>query len=125
MITVGLTFRDVLRIAFIFLIVLAVVGYVLFQARFLLIGPQISLNNEPALLQNERTLTLTGTATNISHLWLNGQQIFTDPRGNFEAAVILQNGYTVATLEAEDRYGRRTTLTRELVYAPMSFSHIN
>jgi hypothetical protein len=97
------------------------VSYALFQARFLIIGPQITLTAEPTLQQNERRIFLEGTAYNISRLWLNDRQIFTDAQGNFREALILENGYTISTLRAEDRYGRTTTLTRSYVYAPASF----
>jgi len=73
------------------------------------------------MLQNSRQITLTGQAENISRLWLNGRSIFTNRNGQFTAAVILENGYTVTTLVAEDRYGRSTTITRPFVYTPASF----
>ena len=95
--------------------------YVAYQARFLITGPQITLLDEPDLRQNARAIVLTGTAVNISRLWLNGRPIFTNPRGQFEAAVILENGYTVTTLTAEDRYGRQTSVIRPFVYSPASF----
>jgi len=71
--------------------------------------------------QNTRTIELRGLATNISWLQLNGRPIFTDPSGNFAAAVILENGYTMTTLTAQDRYGRTTTVTQTFVYSPSSF----
>jgi hypothetical protein len=119
--TPGITFRDVVRGSLVVLVIMLVVAYVVYQARFLIIGPQIILTTEPDRQQNERVLTLSGTTNNISRLWLNGNPIFTDPQGNFEAAVVLENGYTITKLEAEDRYGRRTSLTREFVYVPMNF----
>lgn len=121
--TATITFRDIVRGCVVVLGCLLVLVYVLFQARFLLIGPQITLTESPDRLQNNRVVTLTGNTANISRLWLNGYQIFTDPTGAFSTDVILQNGYTVTTLMAEDRYGRRTTVTREFVYAPMTFTH--
>ena len=49
------------------------------------------------------------------HITLNGRQIFTDKNGNFKEALVLENGYTVATLRAEDRYGRVTHQTQTYV----------
>lgn len=96
--------------------------YVSYQARFLIAGPQITLTHEPEVRQNTRQIELSGSATNIARLWLNGRPIFTDPQGNFIAAVILENGYTTTTLTAEDRYGRKTTVTRNFMYTPSSFN---
>ena len=97
-----------------------VLAYVGFQARYLIIGPQILLNDAPSQRQNERQIFLTGTAYNISHLWLNDRPIFTDAQGNFKEALVLENGYTVATLRAKDRYGRETRVAQSFVYSPAS-----
>ncbi len=95
--------------------------FVVFQARFLIIGPQIVLTELSDGPHNERQITLTGTAHNISHLWLNDRPIFTDAKGNFKEAIVLENGYTVATLRAQDRYGRTTAIKKNLVYVPATF----
>ncbi len=114
-------FRNTLKWFSLGTLVCLLAVYALFQARFLITGPQIALINEPELQQNERRVFLEGTAYNISRLWLNDRQIFTDARGNFREALILENGYTVSTLRAEDRYGRNTTISRSYVYTPASF----
>lgn len=95
--------------------------YIVFQARFLITGPQIVFTNELETVHNDRVVYLEGTAFNISRLWLNDRQIFTDASGHFNEALVLENGYTNSTLRAEDRYGRITTLERSFVYVPASF----
>jgi hypothetical protein len=97
-----------------------VVVYVLYQARFLITGPEVILTDEPAVQQNERIVTLRGNARNITHLWLNDRQIYTDQKGYFEEALVLENGYTITTLKAKDRYGRETRVVRSFVYTPAS-----
>ena len=101
--------------------VLLITLFIIFQARYLILGPQIALTTELVGPQNERRVYVEGTAHNISRLWLNDRTIYTDTQGNFKEALILESGYTVATLRAEDRYGRITTITRPLVYVPASF----
>lgn len=115
------SFRTAVQGSLLFICLLFAAIYILYQARFLLIGPQIALTQEVGMQQNMRQVTLNGTASNISRLWLNGRPIFTDRNGHFAAAVILENGYTMTTLTAEDRYGRTTTITRPFVYTPASF----
>jgi hypothetical protein len=102
------------------LLIVVLVLYILWQARYLLAGPQITLENEPPRVGNERIITLSGTAENISSITLNGRQIFTDTHGHFEEALVLETGYTIATIAATDRYGRTTTVTRPFVYQPSS-----
>ncbi len=113
-------FRTVLIVLVSLTLLLLITGYVLFQARFLVAGPQITLTAEPGVQHNVRTITLTGTAQNITHLWLNDRQIFTDETGNFSEALVLENGYTIATLKARDRFGRETRVERPFVYTPAS-----
>ena len=112
--------RDILKFVGSLLILGLISFYVLFQARFLITGPQIVLDSEPPIHQNERVITLSGQAFNITHLWLNDRPIFTDENGHFEEALILENGYTITTLRARDRYGRETRVVRSFVYTPAS-----
>lgn len=108
----------ILRICGIVLLCTVLVGYMIFQARNLINGPSITLLEEPVQLQHERTIALHGTSQNVTKLTLNGKPIFTDESGAFSHTLILENGYTIMTMHAEDRYGRTTTLTREFVYVP-------
>ena len=115
-----LTFRRLVQITAVSLLVGAALVYVVFQARYVLIGPRIVLLNDSAIIQANRQITLSGSTHNISRLWLNDRPIYTDPQGNFNEALVLENGYTIATLRASDRYGRTTTISREFVYNPMT-----
>jgi hypothetical protein len=94
--------------------------YILFQARFLIQGPQLALIDEPESVQNSQVVHLRGTARNITKISLNGRQIFTDKAGYFDEALVLENGYTVATIQATDRYGRTASIVKQFVYTPTS-----
>lgn len=120
--TETLPFRTLIKLILLMIGILFIVAYATFQARFLIIGPQIELTEVLDLRQNEKQVFLTGSAFNISHLWLNDRSIYTDAQGNFKEALILENGYTVATLRAEDRYGRETKVTKHFVYTPATFA---
>jgi hypothetical protein len=112
--------RRLLRYWLIAVGTILVLGFVLFQARYLITGPRIVLEATPPVPTNSRSVTLKGDAFNISRLWLNDRLIFTDAKGQFEEALVLENGYTIATLRAEDRYGRTTRTYIPLVYIPAS-----
>jgi hypothetical protein len=113
-----LTLRPVLFTAIGILIGTIFFSYVIFQARFLIQGPVITLTTEPPTEQTEQIVTLEGTVKNITRLSLNGRQIFTDETGYFKEALLLENGYTIATIAATDRYGRETKVIRSFVYVP-------
>jgi len=94
------------------------VWYVGFQARFIIEGPRVVLSPEPAVVYKDRVVTLNGTATNITALSINGRPIATDPEGNFSEPVVLENGYTIMSIDARDRYGRAVHIERPLVFMP-------
>ena len=120
----NISFRTVVKSSVLLVGFVSVAAYVVFQARFLIIGPQLILTKESPQVVNERQITFAGSAFNISHLWLNDRPIYTDAQGNFKEALVLENGYTIATVRAEDRYGRETTIKRTYVYVPASFTQI-
>lgn len=121
MVDESIPFRTIVKGGGIILGLVIVIIYLIFQARFLIIGPNIILTEVPTPLQNQRQIYLSGSAYNISRLWLNDRPIYTDAKGNFKEALVLENGYTMSTLRAEDRYGRETKITKSFVYAPASF----
>ena len=101
-------------------ILLALAVYVAYQARFLLLGPQITVDPPPAAPVLERTVTISGTAHNIARITLNGRQIFTNPDGVFDEVIVLGDGYNVVTIAAVDRYGRTNEVEHAYVYEPTS-----
>ncbi|MCB9810589.1 MAG: hypothetical protein H6779_01940 [Candidatus Nomurabacteria bacterium] len=116
-----LALRSILKVLIVVFFTTVFASYVLFQARFVIAGPQITLTEEPTTQHNTRVVELVGTTKNITHLWLNDRPIFTDETGRFDETLVLENGYTIATLRAKDRYGRETELVRSFVYTPVSF----
>ncbi len=95
--------------------------YALFQARLLIAGPSLELD-ERAVAHSVQMTEISGTAHNVSGLTLNGRAIFTDEAGQFREFVVLERGYTIMTLRAEDRYGRSAEIVQPLVYVP-AFAH--
>ncbi len=100
------------------LVTIGILGlsYGLWQSRFLIVGPAITVNEPPTIVQNDRIITLSGTAKNATRLYLNGRPIVTDEEGAFIESVILENGPGVVSLDAYDRYGRQEHWEQALVF---------
>lgn len=96
----------------------AALTYVLFQARFLIEGPTVTLSPEPDIIHHERQIVLAGVAENITAITLNGRSIMTSETGVFNEPIVLENGYTVIRIEARDRFGRTAAVERSFVYVP-------
>jgi len=91
-------------------IVLVVLSYGLFEARKLLQGPEITIES-PAdgSATSSAAVTVMGTAQNISFLTINDAPSYTDEAGKFVYRFSPPAGYTVVTVAAVDRFGRRTS----------------
>jgi hypothetical protein len=124
-ITTPIEIRYILKIIGVVLAIVIFCSYLIFQARFLIAGPKLTLDHEPTVNNTARVIELSGTANNITYLWLNDRQIFTDEKGHFKEALVLENGYTITTLRAKDRYGRETEIVRSFVYTPASIIQYN
>jgi hypothetical protein len=107
--------------------ILGIIGiglyYVTFQARFLLMGPQVILSEELPTVQTERTVILRGKTSNITALYLNGRAIVTNEAGEFAEKVVLEDGYSIFSIDAVDLYGRTIHLERPFVYQGESLTN--
>jgi hypothetical protein len=104
--------RRTLVIAFFTLLVL----YILFQARFVILGPQIEIDtpkDNAALTSN--IVTVSGTAQNVAYLSLDGRQIYTDKSGHWSEKLIAPPGISILELTGRDRFGRQTEKTIRVV----------
>ena len=99
------------------LFVAVTAGYVLFQTRNLIYGPIIVINSpQNGAAVTESLISIDGVAKNISFINLNGKQIFVDEEGKFNQQLLLSRGYNIMTLQAQDKFGRETNKTLELIY---------
>jgi len=104
------------------LVALLIIGYGLFEARRLIEGPDIRIEY-PAdgSATSSQTVTVGGTANNISFLTINDSPAYTDESGKFVYRFAPPAGYTVVTVAATDRFGRsaRTSVAiNVLTYCP-------
>lgn len=110
--------RNVLLVGCSVILTLVLLAYLGYQARFLIMGPHITLLETGRSPTNEPVAALVGEAENITYLTLNGRPIFTDQHGVFNETLVLNQGYNLITIVARDRYGREQTITQEYVRTP-------
>src|SRR3989344_696173 len=83
--------------------------YSLFQARFLILGPQVWITNpQDGDTVESPVVTMTGQAKNVAWISLNDRQIFTDEKGKWGEKLIVSKGLSIMTVKARDRFGRET-----------------
>jgi len=110
--------------ALIALAVVLVLGYGLFEARKLLEGPEITITSpRDGSATSTDLVTIEGTALNISFLTINDAPAYTDASGYFTETLSPPAGYTVFTVAAVDRFGRRASKSVSFTivnYCPVS-----
>ena len=90
--------------------------YGLIKAENFLLGPKIAINTPgDGQVFTASDIEINGQANNISLLYLNGRQIFTDKDGNFKEIILLARGYNIVELKAKDKFNREIRELRELV----------
>ena len=100
---------------------LLIIGFFLVYAysrtENLIRGPQILIETpRDGITARQSLVTVTGTAKNISTLFLNDRQIFTDQAGTIREEVLLSYGYNMFSFRATDKFGREVVKTLQLVY---------
>lgn len=94
----------------IILLAILFVAYCLFQARFLILGPQVWIEApKDGATVSEPVITLSGRAKNAAWISLNGRQIYTDDIGLWSEKLILAQGLSIMSVTVRDRFGREKT----------------
>jgi hypothetical protein len=92
------------------LVILVVVSYGVFESRRLVKGPTIIIDSpQDGSATTTALVMVTGTAKNISFLSINDGPAYTDEDGKFVYRFSPPLGYTVVTVAATDRFGRRAS----------------
>lgn len=109
---------SIVKVIIAIIAIVVVTGYALFNSRIFRAGPQIIIDSPSngSVIETSPLVQVTGTARNISHLQLNGRQIYTDEMGFFNESLLLNSGYNIMQFTAEDKFGRSTNVIWELVY---------
>ncbi len=92
------------------------IAYILFQARFVILGPQVWIEwPGDGAVATTSLMNIAGRSRNIAWISLNGRQIFTDEKGFWQEKLILSPGVSIMTLRVRDRFGREKTESIQIV----------
>ena len=88
-------------------------GFAFMKMEFIFKGVQIEakINRDGSSIAE-----IKGNAKNATHISLNGREIFIDKEGSFTEPIALLPGFSVMTLEAQDKFGNRAEKKFEVVY---------
>jgi hypothetical protein len=112
---INLSTRQWVIVCVSFLLVL----YILFQARFLILGPRVTIETpQDGFVTPTQVVMVKGTAYNIAWISLNGRQIFTDENGVWEEKLLVPLGTSIITVNVRDRFGREKEESVRIILNP-------
>lgn len=112
--------RTILKIIVATCLVVFVIGFVAFNSRLLLIGPEIKIiSPENGTSTTTPLITLHGVTKNISYITLDDKPIFIDEEGFFTENILLSPGLNDIEIYGHDKLKRDTTNLLSLIYIPM------
>ena len=93
-----------------------VFGYFWHQLSYLISPPAIKIT-QPAsdLTTSEEFLKVSGYTEADVYLMINGKEIYVNEKGHFEDTVDLGIGLNILNIEAKDRLGKTSTVTRRVM----------
>jgi len=111
-----MTAKKLIKIIFVSVIVIIVVGYTYYQSHNVIIGPQLKiLSPANGSSTTEAFVLISGKVKNVSNIHVDDRPIFISTDGKFTDAIILHPGYNIITIKAEGKFGRITEKTLELI----------
>jgi hypothetical protein len=107
------------------LIVVLLVSYGLFNARSLILGPQVEIFSPTNNTETTENLTdIHGKAENISFISLNEKQIFIDKEGVFQEKLLLKPGSNIIQIKARDRFKKEIVKILKIYYKQSTTTNI-
>ncbi|OHB05523.1 MAG: hypothetical protein A3B22_02975 [Candidatus Zambryskibacteria bacterium RIFCSPLOWO2_01_FULL_47_33] len=104
------------KYGFLIILLILLIAYSLYQARALLVGPQIWIvNPQDGDTVKDPLVIVEGQSKNIAWISLNDRQIFTNEKGEWSEKVLVSPGLSIMTMKAHDRFGRETKKSVRIV----------
>lgn len=91
--------------------------YAFFQTKAINKGVDLTVVGiEDGLVLKEDFLVIYGNAKHANHLTLNGQEILINEDNDFRQELLLSPGYNIITIEATDRFSKKTKEIYRVMY---------
>lgn len=114
--------KKFLRTILIGLVFVGIASYAFFRSKDAIFGITIKSSVPSFSIQDDTQITLTGSAPHAAHFTINNREILLDSHGDFTDTFLLQNGYNVIELRAEDRFGREKKKVLQIYAKPTNVS---
>lgn len=98
------------------LVVLSVILYLLFYLNNITKAPILEIINPVAdITLNELSVEIIGKTEKEAEIFVNGEPILADIKGNFTQVINLKKGINTIIISAKKKYSRTNTITRKVI----------
>jgi cytoskeletal protein RodZ len=97
------------------ILIIAFVGYVLFQYRYQFIGPALTIDSPKPNITTSQDITIAGQTDSSAAVTVNDEPVSLASDGKFSKHVTLFPGKATLTIKAVNRFGKETIVQREIV----------
>lgn len=104
------------RNALIFVIVISVLGYLVFELNHVLGIPTLAITSPDTDVVKTGTIRVEGLVTVGDELMLNGEVVYTDESGRFSKEVALDPGLNTLEFSVKRFLGKETKVTKQFFY---------
>jgi hypothetical protein len=95
---------------------LVLLSYLIFCLKTSLSAPKIKIFFPPNnLVTVEKSLEISGSASEKTQVSINGKQILKDDSGTFKEVVELKIGLNAITISARNKYGREQIIKKQIL----------
>lgn len=109
------SFRENYRKYLFLIFILFIIIYFIFKFNNYIFGPKITIYTPiPYAIISDDTFILQGNVKNAKNIYINGREINIYENGDFIEKLIAKSPYTLITIEAIDRYGKRVLETMSI-----------
>ncbi|MDO8493613.1 MAG: hypothetical protein Q7S19_03675 [bacterium] len=108
--------KNNLRLWLIGVICIIIFGYTLYEARFLIDGPELVIfSPKNHVTVTDSLLEIHGQVKNLSSLTINGRLIMIRPDGLFDDKLLLLDGYNTIEAKVKNKFGQETSKILEIM----------
>lgn len=112
-----ISIKKYLRIGIFGGLFLFIIIYTIFQTKAISRGVDLIVNGlTDGVSIDNGLVSISGKATHATHLLINGREIVIDEEDNFKEELVLSPGYNIITIEAEDRFDKKTQEVYRVLY---------
>ena len=106
--------RNILKVSALIIFSLLVLGYTVYRAIPLILGPEIVLSQPSNNSVEGTSIVVSGTVYRANTLSINGISVPITPEGKFNTRLAIYPGSNIMVIQVTDRFGRVETISKNL-----------